>query len=181
MKRKKQAIGTVLGFLFGMFSIKSIAAHCPLCTVGAGAAATGAVWLGVSKVVVALLLGAFAMSMGVWFSRLIEKRKKFFRGQNVLVALGIFLLTFVPLIPIVQAYGPLPINLFGSYGSLLNRTYMVDYSLYAGLLGGIIVSGSTRLNQKIKSLRDGKGIPYQGMLLTFSLLALSAVVIQLIV
>ena len=64
-------------FIFPVLTIflaKLISAHCPLCTIGAGAAAAGAVWLGVSKVVVALFIGAFAMSMGMWFPKIIKKK-----------------------------------------------------------------------------------------------------------
>jgi len=52
-----------------IFLSKSVMAHCPLCVVGAGAAGAAAMWLGVSKVVVALFIGAFAMSMGMWFAK----------------------------------------------------------------------------------------------------------------
>ena len=53
---------------------KNAMAHCPLCTIGAGALGAGAIWLGVSSVVVALFIGAFAMSMGMWFARIIKKQ-----------------------------------------------------------------------------------------------------------
>ena len=53
--------------LLAIFLVRFISAHFPLCTIGAGAAAGAAVWLGVSKVVVALFIGGFAMSMGMWF------------------------------------------------------------------------------------------------------------------
>ena len=52
-------------FLLPILFFQAVKAHCPLCTVGAGAAAAGAIWLGVSKVVVALFIGGFAMSMGI--------------------------------------------------------------------------------------------------------------------
>ena len=68
--------------LITIFLIETISAHCPLCTIGAGAAAAGAVWLGVSKVVVALFLGGFAMSMGMWFARVLDKKKRFIRYQR---------------------------------------------------------------------------------------------------
>ena len=55
-----------------IFLSKSVMAHCPLCVVGAGAAGAAAMWLGVSKVVVALFIGAFAMSIGIWFSIIIK-------------------------------------------------------------------------------------------------------------
>ena len=46
----------ILSIFVVVFSMAFVRAHCPLCTIGAGAAAAGAVWLGVSKVVVALFI-----------------------------------------------------------------------------------------------------------------------------
>ncbi len=46
------------------------------------AAAAGAIWLGVSKVVVALFIGGFAMSMGMWFSKIIKKNFHWFLVRN---------------------------------------------------------------------------------------------------
>ena len=163
--------------VFLIFLVKTVSAHCPLCTVGAGAAAAGAVWLGVSKVVVALFIGAFAMSMGMWFARVIEKRKKFIPFQNLLIITGVFLLTILPLIPIVKAIGPLYLPFIGNYGT----TYAVDYSLGSSLLGGIITFASPKINKEIKEKRNGKGIPFQGILLTFLLLGIAAGAIQLII
>jgi len=160
--------------IFLIFLIGSVSAHCPLCTIGAGAAAAGAVWLGVSKVIVALFIGAFAMSMGMWFARVIEKRKKFIPFQSFLIIVSIFLLTVLPLIPIIRAVGPLYLSFIGDYGT----TYALDYSLGASLLGGMITFASPKLNKKIKDKRNGKGIPFQGMLLTFLLLGIVATIIQ---
>ena len=160
--------------VFLIFLVETVSAHCPLCTVGAGAAAAGAVWLGVSKVVVALFIGAFAMSMGMWFARVIEKRKKFIPFQSSLIILGVFLLTILPLIPVVKAVGPLYLSFIGNYGT----TYAVNYSLGASLLGGVITFISPNLNKKIKEKRNGRGIPFQGSLLTFLLLGIAALIIQ---
>lgn len=165
----------IIPVFFAMpFLIKLVSAHCPLCTIGAGAAAAGAVWLGVSKVVVALFMGAFAMSMGMWFARVVEKRKKFIPLQSPLIIIGIFLLTILPLIPIVKAIGPFYMSFIGDYG----MTYAVNYSLGSSLLGGIITFVSPKINKKIREKRNGKGILFQGILLTFLLLGITATIIQ---
>jgi len=150
-------------------------AHCPLCTVGAGAAAGAAVWLGVSKIVVALFVGAFAMSMGMWFAKLPKKRHIPF--QRTLIILGIFLTTVFPLLPVFSTIGPLYLSFAGEYG----KTYAVNYALAGSFLGGIITFISPGLNVKIKEKRGGKGIPFQGILITFGLLIITALIIQFIV
>ena len=85
----------VITSLLSILLIPLAKAHCPVCTIGAGAAAAGAVWLGISKVIVALFIGAFAMSMGMWFSRVIKK--KYLRYQKTLIIVVVFLTTVLPL------------------------------------------------------------------------------------
>jgi len=165
--------------IFSILLIPGVLAHCPLCVVGAAAAAGGAMWLGVSKVVVGLFIGAFAMSMGMWIARMIKK--DYIPFQNSILIISIFLLTFFPMMPIFSAMGPFYISLAGGYGTLLNQTYMVDYSLFSGLLGGLIVLISPRINKKIKDIRSGEGIPFQGILIAFSLLLISGTIIQLVI
>jgi len=160
-----------------IFLVRNVSAHCPLCAMGAGAAAVGAVWLGISKVVVGLFIGAFAMSMGMWFSKI--PKKEYVKFQKTIIILVIFLTTIIPLLPIFSYNKGIFIDLAGDYGSLLNRTYVINASLIGSLLGGVIVFISPTLNKKIKSLRNGKGIPFQGILVTFSLLILIALIIQL--
>ncbi|MDP2628309.1 MAG: hypothetical protein Q8P15_00230 [Nanoarchaeota archaeon] len=162
--------------VFPIFLFENISAHCPLCTVGAGAAAAGAVWLGISKVVVALFIGAFAMSMGMWFARVIEKRKIFIPFQNFIIIVGVFLLTVLPLIPIIKSLGPLYIPFIGEYGV----TYALDYSLVSSLFGGLIVFFSPKINKKIKD-KTGKSISYQGIFITFSLLIIASLLIQFVI
>ncbi|MDP3992431.1 MAG: hypothetical protein Q8P79_02915 [Nanoarchaeota archaeon] len=161
--------------LLAIFLAKQISAHCPLCTVGAGAAAAGAVWLGVSKVVVALFIGAFAMSMGMWFSKL--PKKKYIPLQKTLIVLAIFLTTVLPLLPLFTAIGPLYLSFIGEYG----KTYAVNYSLVSSLFGGVLVFISPTISKKLTRARKGKTIPFQGVIITLSTLIIIGGVIQLLI
>ena len=122
-----------LFLLAPIFLATRVAAHCPLCTIGAGAAAGAAVWLGVSKVAVVLFIGAFAMSMGMWFSKIIKK--KYIPFQNFVIIALIFVTTFFPLLPLFKTVGPFYLSFIGEYGT----TFAVNYSLYSGLLGGLMI------------------------------------------
>lgn len=175
MKISKKLLSIFL-LIFPIFLAATVSAHCPLCTAGAAVAAGGAVWLGVSKVVVSLFIGAFAMSMGMWFSRTIKK--KYIPMQNTIIILGVFLITVIPILPIMTKTHSFYLSLFGNYGSLLNRTYLIDMSLFGSFLGGVIVFISPKINKKIKEKRGGKGIPYQGILITFMLLLIFSLIIQ---
>jgi len=176
----------IFSFIFGallLFLTENVSAHCPLCTIGAGAVAFGAVELGFSKVVVALFVGGFAMSMGLWMSRLVNKwtKRKFFKFQDSLVILGVFLLTLLPLLPIFSELRGIGIYLFGDYGGIFYRTYIVNLSLFSGFFGGFLVFFSPKVSQKITSLRKGKRIKFQGTIVTILLLIFFGGIIQLIV
>lgn len=158
-----------------LFFLVRVSAHCPLCTIGAGAAAGAAVYLGVSKVVVALFIGGFAMSMGMWFSRVVKK--KYIPFQKTIIVLIVFLTTVLPLMPLFKAVGPLYLSFIGDYGT----TLALNYSLISSLSGGAVVFISPQLSRKLSKMRAGKILPFQGTVLTVSLLIVIGGVIQLLI
>src|SRR3989344_5103769 len=170
--QKKFFIFPVLTVL-AIFLVKQVSAHCPLCTIGAGAAGVGAIWLGVSKVVVALFIGAFAMSMGMWFAKIPKKR--YIPFQKTTIVAVIFLTTVIPLMPLFKAIGPLYLTFIGEYG----KTYVVNYSLATSFLGGLLVFISPTLSKSLTKIRKEKIIPFQGTMLTLSLLIILGIFIQL--
>ncbi len=163
-------------FLFApIFLATRVMAHCPLCTIGAGAAAGAAVWLGVSKIVVALFIGAFSMSMGMWFAGVVKK--KYIPFQNFVIVSLVFFTTLLPILPLFSAIGPLYFSFIGDYGT----TFAVNYSLYTGLLGGLIILVSPSVSKEITKLRKGKHISFQTMILNFVILLAIGVAIQILV
>ncbi len=163
---------------FFILLIERVSAHCPLCTAGAAVAAGGAAWLGVSKIIIGLFIGAFAVSTGWWFSRLIKKQ--YIPGQRMLIILLAFVTTIVPLLPLLGEIHPLYISIMGSYGSLLNKTYLLDLFLVGSIVGGAIVSSTPWLSSKITKLR-GKTFPFQGIILTFAILIIMSIFMQLLI
>jgi len=164
-------------FLSVLFALaQGVRAHCPLCTVGAAAAATGAVALGVSTAVVGVFVGAFAAATGAWFARLL-KRSGWLRHAFVL---GSVVLTVLPLRPLfLQQHGVL-VSWFGEYGTLFNRIYLVDGFLFGAVLGLIVIYLTPWISKKLSLLRGGKLVPFQGVLLTFVLLVLSASLLEVV-
>jgi len=161
-------------FLLPILFFQAVKAHCPLCTVGAGAAAAGAIWLGVSKVGIGLFIGGFAMSLGIWISKIPKKRYVPF--QRTLIISVIVLTTILPLLPIFSAIGPLYLPFIGGYG----KTYAIDYSLMSSFLGAIITFISPGISRQIIKMRDGKIFPFQGTLITLFSLIFAGLAIQLI-
>lgn len=162
-----------------LLSVKSVFAHCPLCTAGAAAAAGGALWLGVDKVVVGLFLGAFAVSTGWWISRLIKKQYVPFQKHAIII--GSFVLTMLPIVPFITQVYPLYLSWGGDYGSLFNRTYVINVPFWTSMFGGLVVSITPSLSKKISDMRKGKTLPFQGIILTFTLLAAAGITLQLVI
>ena len=151
-------------------------AHCPLCTAGAAVAAGGALWLGVKASVIGLFVGAFAVSLGWWIGKSIKKEYLPFQKQ-LLIALS-FALTVVPLVPILQPVSAFYLDIAGEYGSLLNRTYVINLFLVGSLIGAFIVCISPWISKKLTHLRNDKMLPFQGITLTFTLLLLISLFLQ---
>lgn len=154
-----------------------VAAHCPLCVGGAGAAAALASLFGVKFGAIGVFMGAFAVALAMFIAnRLPEK----FRFQNIIVGGLIYLTTLIPMYPFLKGdYTSWFISASGEYGSLLNRTYLIDLFIIGSIIGSLIVFYAMKLSALITRKRDGKQIKFQGMILTFSLLIISALIIQL--
>lgn len=157
---------------------KNVYAHCPLCTIGAAAVAGGAAYYGVSPLVIGVFIGGFAVSMGMWISRLIKKRYVPF--QRTLIVLFSFFATILPIMAVMKEITPFYISLIGGYGTLLNRTYLINLFFLGSIPGGLIVSATPWISRKITYIRKGKIIPFQGTLLTILFLIIFGALLQLI-
>lgn len=164
-------------FFFLLVFTGYASAHCPLCTAGAGVAAAGAAYLGVAKPVLGLFIGALGVSMGWWMAKKIPK--KYIPYQKEVVTIASFLLTIVPILPVVGQQKAFFIGLAGSYGSLLHNTYMYDISFLTSVIGGLVVTFSPSISGKITEIR-GEHIDYQGIIVTFTALLVLGLVIQFI-
>lgn len=172
-----------LPFFIGITSMIAFAspgaalAHCPLCTAGVGLAALSAYKLGVSGLTVGLLIGAFAVALGLWLAKMVTK--KYLPGQNNAIAILSWLTTVLPLQMLLSDYTSIFINWSGSYGSWLNRTYLVNLFLVGAVLGALLVYLAPRLSQFIAQ-RRGKTFPFQTMTITFVLLLLVSLITQFV-
>lgn len=173
----KKILLSLIGFPF-LVSLSKIAyAHCPLCTAGIAVAAGGAAWLGVNSAVIGLFVGALAVSIGLWVSKVLPK--KYVPRQHLWLAGTSFALTVFPLLPLMKGFIPFYVSVFGAYGSLLNRTYLINIFVVGCLAGAILVAMAPWLSAKITQLRKGKTLPFQGTILTLVMLVVLAVIIQI--
>src|SRR3989338_2207233 len=177
---KKRLLTVFFGFALAiMLPAGTAMAHCPLCTLGAGAAALTAASLGLSVLSVGIFLGAFAVAMGLWIGRLLRRKIKI-PYLPYWMALLSFMTTILPLQPLLFDNSSFYLSLYGDFGSLLNRTYYVDKFLFGSVVGGIVLFFGPRLSTLLTRLRKSKTFPYQGMILTFLFLILVATFFELL-
>ena len=169
-----------LALLTSLFTlVPNIAwAHCPLCTAGAGLLAVSAASLGISSAVVGVFVGAFALALGMWMALLIKR--KYVVGQNALVAIATFLLTVVPVMPLIREYRPLYVSLAGEYGTILHSTYAINMYLAGALVGAAVLAGVPYLSKTLTRLRGYRQIPYQGVSISLVLLLVTGLTVQLV-
>lgn len=165
---KARAVLLIISGLGALLLSNHVYAHCPLCTAGAGVAAAGAAWLGVNSTVIGILLGAFALALGLWIGGMIKRPS--IKYQRGLIGIFSFLTTVLPLQPMLKDDTSIYISMAGDYGSLLNRTYLIDRFLVGSLMGAGILIAAPYLSQVLTQVRRGKMFPYQGLCITFGLL-----------
>jgi len=153
-----------------------VSAHCPLCTGGAGAAAVVAAYFGVKYGALGVLLGGFSVALGLWIA---HKPKQRFKYQSLILFWAIYLSTIIPFYYMFRGdYVSKYISMNDDYGSLLNRTYLIDLFIIGAVLGSIALFVAPKLSLVLSEKRGGKSIRFQGLLISFALLILSSVILQ---
>lgn len=170
----KKIIAGISGVL--IFAPKVSLAHCPLCTIGAGALAVLAASLGISTIVVGIFTGAFALALGVWLSKLVKKAYVPF--QDSLIIALIYFSTIIPIMPFIREYRPLYVSFAGGYGTFLHNTYTVNLYIAGALLGLLVMLAVPTLSQEVTKRRNGKHLPFQGLIVSFTLLILLSLAVQ---
>lgn len=183
---KRETFAKVLKFfllfvaVFGVFNAFSPVAfaHCPLCTIGAGAVALGATWLGVSAFSVGIFLGAFAIAVGLWISRLLKKQ--YIPYQTFLLGFLSFLTTILPLKPLFYENTAILVSFYGDYGTWLNTTYVIDKFLIGSAFGAVIVLIGPKVSKWFSKVRKGKMSPFQGIVLIFGMLFVVSLIYEIL-
>lgn len=153
-------------------------AHCPLCTIGAGAITLLAIKLGISSIIIGLFIGAFSVALGSWLGRSIKKQ--YIPYQRWILEIFFYLTIVLPLIRFSDEYTSLYISVTGDYGSPLNRVYLFNLFLIGSILGAIAVMASPFISKAITKKRQ-KTLPYQGLIVTFSTLAIISIILEIII
>ncbi|OGI19323.1 MAG: hypothetical protein A3J06_01205 [Candidatus Moranbacteria bacterium RIFCSPLOWO2_02_FULL_48_19] len=164
----------VLALLLIAVFPKIVLAHCPLCVAATGGLALLAASLGLSSAVVGIVSGSFALAMGLWFARLIQRKR--LPMQDWIIALFVYLTTVLPLMPLAIEYKPLFVPFVGEYGT----TYPINLFLLGALLGAGIILLAPPLSRLLTRITE-RHILFQQMITIGILLVLVSTVIEIII
>lgn len=169
----------MLVMLIGL--LPRVSAHCPLCTVGAGAGVAVARFYGVHDIIVGLFLGAVIVSSALWFSKWVKSKINFILLE-ALIVVGTFLTFGIPfyytgLITKTNVVKLMPetYSIFG-FGAL-----GVDSLLFGMILGSIVVWGAFSFSEYIKKKKGKVLFPYQGVTFMLGSLMILAGILWLVV
>ena len=127
--------------------------------------------------VVGILIGAFALALGLWLAPLVKKQ--YIRYQRQILTLIIFLGTIIPIMPFIKDYGPLYISLGGEYGTPWHNTYTIDLFLFGSVVGALLMLVAPSVSKLVTKMRSHQ-MPYQGITITLLLLVIASGIAQII-
>jgi hypothetical protein len=161
----------------GLLSFSSLAhAHCPLCALAVGTGAVAAQYYGMGLSAIGAFVGGAGVVMGLMVMNKIPR--EYVPHQKAFIVGGSFLLTILTLNMIPSESLMLPILWVGEAGSLLNKAYWLDKALLGSVFGGIATLVSHGIHEHIKKSAGKSLIPFQGVIATVLLVALTAGILQ---
>lgn len=141
--------------------IKPVFAHCPLCTAATGAAVAVTRWYGIDDLAVGSFIGAFVISTGLWFNKILKKRNK---GKEYIPFQSVVLVILV-LISTIMSF---------SLTGLTTSSYFIFFGIDKLIMGTLFGSGMTLFAFWFsKFLRKNMGrtiLPFQSIVLTLTFL-----------
>lgn len=152
------------GMMFFSFLFVSYAkAVCPICTVAVGAGVGFSRWLGIDDTITGLWIGGLIVSMGMWTINWLEGKKIKFKGIKMLVMLGYYLVTIMPLYQM------------GIMGHPFNVLWGVDKLLLGILIGSVVFLFSSFWYIQLKAANKGHAyFPFQKVVMPIVFLTLSS-------
>lgn len=173
-KMKKSILSLIIASL--LVGIKSVHAHCPLCTGAAVAGVEVARLTGLDDSIVGLLLGAVILSSSLWFNKWLKKKINF-PLQEIAIVIISFLMIAIPMY-----YTSIIINFdmvrsMPDYHSMLGfGVFGIDKLLLGMIIGTLALWFAFTLSDSIKAQRGRVLWPYQGLSFMFIALVILSTV-----
>lgn len=114
------------------FSAVKAYAICPVCTVAVGAGVGLARWLGIDDTITGLWVGGFIVSLIMWTINYLERRNIKFFARNIVVIIGYYAITIVPIYFIKTIWHPQ--NTIGGINKLLLGIIIGSILFYLGAI-----------------------------------------------
>ncbi|KKP31942.1 MAG: hypothetical protein A2360_03410 [Candidatus Staskawiczbacteria bacterium RIFOXYB1_FULL_32_11] len=145
-------------------------AVCPVCVVAVGGGLYFTRKFGLDDMVTSLWIGGILVALVLWTIDWMRKKGWRFKFDDLTIWLAYYVLTLVPL------------SYYNIIGSINNKFWGVDKILFGTFLGTFIFLGAVWLNGYLKNKNNGKGyFPYQKVVVPFSILALSSLILYFLV
>jgi len=148
---------------------KQALAFCPVCVVATGAGVELFRWLGVDDTIIGLWLGGFNVSITVWLSTILNKKRKDLGIIPVILAIILYLAT------LGISYW------FGFFNNPYNKLFGVNKLILGIIIGSLLVAISYWLDLSLRRNNNGKvRFYYQKIIIPVSLLFFGSLVFYLI-
>lgn len=168
MKNKAIILAGVLT-VPGLFFAHNAHAICPVCTVAVGAGVGLSRWLGIDDTITGVWFGALMVSIILWTLDWLSTKKIAFFGQEIIVALGYYLMAFAPLY-----YTDI-------LGHHYNRIWGMDKLIVGVATGSILFYLTNLLYVVIKKRNGGRAhFPYQKVAMPVGVLSLASLLFYLL-
>ncbi len=157
------ALMLIVAILTFLTLIKSAAAMCPLCTVGAAIGLGIARYYGVDDIIIGLWLGALAVSTALWINNVIKKRIK----SNVVPFQSALIVTAVIASTIVPFYFA---GFFNGMSNMVDTIFGINRLVFGTAIGGFVMFIGEPISKFIKKKRQ-RVFPFQTIIITLLLLS----------
>lgn len=159
---------TLILFLV-LFSVKSVLAVCPACTVAVGAGIGLSRWLGIDDTITGLWVGGLTVSLIMWTINWFDKKKIVFKFRKIVTSAGYYLIIVAPL------------YWMGIMGHAYNKIWGIDKLLLGIIIGSIVFLNSSLLYQSLKNKNGDKAyFPFQKVAMPVGFLAVFSAIFYFI-
>jgi hypothetical protein len=139
-----------------------VSATCPLCAAAAGAGVGVARYYNVDDSIVGLYLGAFVISVSLWFSKLLKKRGKVLPEFIIVLASFLLLTTIFYMAGLIMSFDMVR-NMPDKYSIFGLGIFGIDKLLFGMIIGTLPLWLTFKFSEYIKRKRGKVLWPYQSI------------------
>jgi hypothetical protein len=152
-----------------VFSLQTVLAVCPVCTIAVGAGVGVLRAWGVDDVIAGLWFGALIVSSIAWMINWLNKKKIHFLFRKILVIVSFYALFIWPLYPM------------HILGNSINTILGIERLLFGVIIGSFVFIFSVLFNSYLKKTNNGEVIVYyQKVFIPLIFLSIASIIAYLL-